>query len=148
MSHTDTATSRSPRLSDIDELPGSKCAASALWVHNKLWLHHVSSPLPPPLPPSLPLSAGRWSDWAVSNKPLNLSQHVSRLSDLELELEKEMKRAKKITALSGVLLTSDKTGLRCVCGHFCSSLESLMIFLQRLVPPFVFVRRNPQSSVK
>lgn len=35
-SYTDTAISRSPRASDIDELPWSKYAASAIWVHNKL----------------------------------------------------------------------------------------------------------------
>lgn len=36
MSYTDTAISRSPQAPDIDELPCSEYAASAMWVHNKL----------------------------------------------------------------------------------------------------------------
>lgn len=46
MRHTDTAISGTPQASDIDELPCSKYAASAMWIHNKLRLHHLDSHLP------------------------------------------------------------------------------------------------------
>lgn len=107
--YTDTAISCSPQASDIDELPCFKYAASAMWVHNKLWL-----------PSTHPHPAGGWSDWAVSNKLVILllwSQYVSSLVSSQactvLYWKKRWKEPRKHEAL----FAPDKAGLRSVCSQ-------------------------------